>query len=358
MTNKKEGLEYAYRKKKDLLSIIVPVYNVENTLERCVNSICNQGYDDIEIILVNDGSEDNSLRICYKLSKIDRRIRVISQKNSGVSAARNLGIEVATGLYIGFVDSDDWIDLDMYSSMYKFIQENNTELVLCNYTQVYGEKYVKRDEFIGIKGNEGQIKEELLSKILCSGENNMLGSCCRMLISSELLYMNNIKFDIRIRMSEDMMFAIKCIDAASRISLDRKHLYYYWINQNSVTAKYMINIWDDMMVLIEWCNKNILIKYPNLRLGNVSKEYITNAVTVAITNACKNETPMSIRERIKYSNNLCQQLFVKDAIQLTWKHKKRFRKKVWPQVVCVAMKCNWIVVLFHSLKHRTIFTKS
>lgn len=313
--------------KKDLISIVVPVYNAENTLERCVNSICKQTYDNIEIILVNDGSADNSLKICNKLAQKDKRIRVISQSNAGVSAARNLGIEAAQGAYIGFVDSDDWIDSDMYSSMYKSMQENNAELVLCNYIQVYGEKHIKKDEFIRIKEDTKLLKEEVLSNILSRQDNNIIGTCWRLLVSKELLTKNNIQFDVGIRMSEDMMFVIKCVDAASKISLDRRQLYYYCMNQNSATAKYMINIWEDMMVLINWCKNNILMKYPNLKLDDLIKECTTNAVIVAIANACKRETPLNFWERIKYSKNLCKQSFVKNAIQVTWRHRNRFQKK-------------------------------
>ena len=103
----------------ELISVVVPVYNVENYLEKCVSSITNQTYKNLEIILVNDGSKDNSGAICDDLAKNDSRIKVIHKENGGLSDARNTGINVATGEYIGFVDSDDWIERDMYEQLYK-----------------------------------------------------------------------------------------------------------------------------------------------------------------------------------------------------------------------------------------------
>src|SRR5207253_2318057 len=100
------------------VSIIVPVYNNEKYLSECLDSLINQTLKDIEIILVNDGSNDNSLLICYEFGKIDGRIKVIDKPNGGVSSARNTGLKLASGKYVGFVDSDDWIESDMYEKMY------------------------------------------------------------------------------------------------------------------------------------------------------------------------------------------------------------------------------------------------
>lgn len=110
------------------ISIIVPVYNSANFLERCITSLVNQTIQDTEIILINDGSTDNSLEICKKFAKIDSRITVLSQENQGQSKARNAGIDIAKGDYIGFVDSDDWIDLDFYEKLYNAALENDADI--------------------------------------------------------------------------------------------------------------------------------------------------------------------------------------------------------------------------------------
>ena len=116
----------------ELISIVVPVYNVEKYIEKCVNSITNQVYNNLEIILVNDGSTDNSGKLCDSLSKLDDRIKVYHKENGGLSDARNYGVERANGKYIGFVDSDDFIDSDMYKTLYDVIKRENADVAECN----------------------------------------------------------------------------------------------------------------------------------------------------------------------------------------------------------------------------------
>ncbi len=114
-----------------MISVVVPIYNVELYLRKCIDSIVNQTYKDLEIILVDDGSPDNCGLICDEYAKMDNRIKVIHKENGGLSTARNAGLDIATGSYIGFVDSDDWIEPTMYEKMYSFLVENNLDLVEC-----------------------------------------------------------------------------------------------------------------------------------------------------------------------------------------------------------------------------------
>ena len=125
---------------KELISIIVPVYNVEKYLKKCVDSIVNQTYKNLEIILVDDGATDNSGKICDELVELDNRIKVYHKKNGGLSDARNYGVERATGDYIGFVDSDDYIDAEMYEKLYEAIKKENVDVAECNLKIVYPEK--------------------------------------------------------------------------------------------------------------------------------------------------------------------------------------------------------------------------
>jgi len=117
----------------ELISIIVPIYNVEIYLEKCLNSIINQTYKNIEILLINDGSSDNSLRICKKYQKKDKRIVLINKKNGGLSSARNAGIDKASGNYLLFIDSDDYIEIDMIEKLYNNIKSNNADISICNF---------------------------------------------------------------------------------------------------------------------------------------------------------------------------------------------------------------------------------
>ena len=119
------------------ISVIVPVYKVEEYLERCVRSLCRQSYTDLEIILVDDGSPDNSGKLCDDLALQDSRIRVIHKENGGLSDARNVGMDAATGDYIAFVDSDDWYDLTMLETLYKLCVEHNAQIAECSYRSIY-----------------------------------------------------------------------------------------------------------------------------------------------------------------------------------------------------------------------------
>ena len=119
-----------------LISIIIPVYNVEKYLDKCINSVLMQTYKNIEILLINDGSTDSSGQICESYAKKDSRIKVIHKENGGLSDARNVGIEHSTGSYIMFVDSDDYIDCNMASVLYNLLNSTNSDMAICNCTKV------------------------------------------------------------------------------------------------------------------------------------------------------------------------------------------------------------------------------
>ena len=116
-----------------LISVVVPVFNAEKYVNRCIDSILNQTYENLEVILVNDGSVDGSVKICEKWQKLDNRVKLITQENAGVSAARNTGIENATGDYIAFVDNDDWLRPEMFKNLVKQAQKDNADLTFCKF---------------------------------------------------------------------------------------------------------------------------------------------------------------------------------------------------------------------------------
>ncbi|MBP6064540.1 glycosyltransferase [Bacteroides sp.] len=118
---------------KPLISIIVPVYNAESSLEKCLSSLIKQSYSNIEIIVVNDGSTDDSARICLCFASLDTRIKVYNQENGGRSVARNKGLSAARGLFVGFVDSDDWVDNDMFETLYNAHNQSGADIVQCSY---------------------------------------------------------------------------------------------------------------------------------------------------------------------------------------------------------------------------------
>ena len=143
---------------KSTVSIIIPVYNVEKYIDRCIKSVINQTYEKLEIILIDDGSPDNCPEICDKWSQTDSRIKVIHKKNGGLSDARNAGLSIATGKYVLFVDSDDWISNNMVENMVQAMENNDVDIVICQYIVAYE------------NGEEKNLKTEVGERIFDSKE--------------------------------------------------------------------------------------------------------------------------------------------------------------------------------------------
>ena len=137
------------------VSIIVPVYNVEKYIEQCIQSLRTQSLRDIEIILVDDGSSDNCPMLCDKYTRIDKRIKVIHKQNGGLSSARNEGLNICQGDYIGFVDSDDWIDKYMYERLYNLCEERNADIGVCNFFRNENNRTVEKEVITELNNIEG-----------------------------------------------------------------------------------------------------------------------------------------------------------------------------------------------------------
>lgn len=148
-----------------IISIVVPVYNVEKYLDRCIESILAQSFKDFELILVNDGSSDSSAFICDKYKGMDKRVKVIHKENGGLSDARNKGIEIATGKYIGFVDSDDYIDKDMYLQLYELIEMHSADIAICDAVLVSD---FEQPKFKNARNVRVLTKEQALKDMICT----------------------------------------------------------------------------------------------------------------------------------------------------------------------------------------------
>ena len=128
---------------KKKLSIIIPVFNVEEYLPKCIESVVNQTYDNLEILLINDGSTDNSGVICDNFAHKDERVKVVHKENGGLSAARNLGLSLATGHYIAFLDSDDYIDSEMYETLVDALENADADIAACGFKEIYQNKHLQ-----------------------------------------------------------------------------------------------------------------------------------------------------------------------------------------------------------------------
>lgn len=241
-------------KNKIKVSVIVPVYNVENYLRRCIESLLNQTIKDIEVIAINDGSTDSSLDILKEYSNKDNRIKIIDKENNGVSKARNNGISMAIGEHIMFVDSDDWIDTNMIEKMYNLSLENECDVVMCSYVREYGnESKIKVFDFPNLViYDEKDVKFNIFRKLVGPiGEEtskpehlDSLVMACTKLYRTDLIIKNNLKFtDTELVGTEDCLFNVNVFKEVKKAIFLNEPLYHYWKgNKNSLTSSYNKNL--------------------------------------------------------------------------------------------------------------------
>ncbi|MFE5321204.1 glycosyltransferase [Paenibacillus sp. NPDC056579] len=242
---------------KPKVSIIVPIYNVEAYLSRCLDSLLSQTMKELEIIAVNDGSTDGCIPILDRYADQDDRLIVIHQANSGVSAARNVGIRIAQGEYIGFVDPDDWVETDMYDQLYRSATEDQADIVMCSYTREFGThakvKHFQLPDKTVYRGDEVQSK--LLRRLIGPLKEEMAnpefldawGTVWSKLYRSELIKENGIGFiDLAIvGTNEDSLFNIHTVyHARSFVFLNRPYYHYWRVNAASLTSSYKADLKD------------------------------------------------------------------------------------------------------------------
>lgn len=237
---------------EELISVIVPIYKVENYLEKCVNSIINQTYKNLEIILVDDGSPDNCPKICDTLAKKDKRIKVIHKKNGGLSDARNVGIESATGRYIGFVDSDDYIEPTMYSELISNLKETDSDLSICgryiNYENGKQVQNVTRSIKIEMERNDALIKLNSFSYFDMSA--------CDKLYKAKMI--KKIRFPFG-KKCEDYYFMYQVFFKCKKIVYFSNPLYHYYQREGSITRNIQMDtaFIDASESQLEFFKKNI-----------------------------------------------------------------------------------------------------
>ncbi len=222
----------------ETVSVIVPVYKVEKYIDKCIKSIVEQSYKSLQIILVNDGSPDNCPNICDDYAKTDDRIIVVHKKNGGLSDARNAGLNIATGEYILFVDSDDYIEKNMVEILYKKIQKDNADIAMCGIKEVYEDTFIKIIPLIP------QVSEAVLTQ---NDIFNLLPRNSSFVVVWNKLYKKDIFIDLRFdvgKMNEDEFIAHKIYDKCEKMTCVSDKLYNYLHRGNSIissdfTTKYL-----------------------------------------------------------------------------------------------------------------------
>lgn len=242
---------------KPIISVIIPVYNAEKYLDECIQSVIKQKERNIEIIIIDDGSTDNSYNVCSKYQKKDNRIKIYKQKNAGVSSARNLGIKKSIGKYLYFMDADDIIQTNIFTDFLK-LKINENSLYVFGWEKYYKNSIIEKNDKISLKVLNN-LKEVLLldSQISCFLFNKIY--------LRKIIIDNNIFFDENIHYCEDMKFNYIYINYIKSFSYNNKIYYYYRMRKNSATGNYIskknLSVFGVFEYLIKDNDNNPLIYY-------------------------------------------------------------------------------------------------
>ena len=221
-----------------MISIVIPIYNAEKHLRECIESVLEQDYTEFELILVNDGSKDSSLEICKEYEQKDNRIRVLSKENGGVSSARNLGIDNATGDYITFVDSDDLLSKGALSTMLRATESAAADIGVFSMSYFSKASYKELKHENTIISDKEQYKHHYKSIDACLGFN----SACAKLFKLDLIKNNNIRFNEKISILEDGSFVLLCLEKSNITLFDSSVTYNYRQNEEaSLVDSFHIN---------------------------------------------------------------------------------------------------------------------
>jgi glycosyltransferase involved in cell wall biosynthesis len=247
-----------------LISIIVPIFNVEKYIDKCINSIINQTYRNLEIVLVNDGSEDNCGSICDEYAEIDSRIKVIHKENGGLSDARNVAIEITTGDYITFIDSDDFVESDYVEYLYKLIQKYSADISICNINKTFEEKY--KEENIANDIHHVYTEQEAIEQMLYQKLFDV--SACAKLYKAELFKI--IRYP-KGKYYEDLATTYLVFDKCTKIVYGSLQKYNYLIRENSITTSQFSIKRMELIDIAEEMLNFISAEYPDIEKAAVSK---------------------------------------------------------------------------------------
>ncbi|AOT01788.1 hypothetical protein ESP131_16450 [Exiguobacterium sp. U13-1] len=339
------------------VSVIVPIYNSEKFLEDTINALINQTLDDIEIILINDGSNDNSHYICRKFENDNKNIKYIYKQNSGPSNTRNLGINLAKGEYIIFCDSDDIPSVNMYEELYRAALKNKSEIVMCDF-------FSERDQCdmgLPFKGKEIFDKEEIKNIIFPkmigkefedSIESPFWGSVVRCLFKKDILIENKIRFPEDINFAEDLIFTLKFLSKTSSLSIVNKSLYFYRLNNQSLMMSHK-NYQQDMFLkrkkIINYIKDNEIYlsneKFYEKYLNVTFRAYIHEC----IGNACRNYKNSNFFIQLKEIESILNDSDVIESFKY-YKTQKRSKKLVYKNI---KQKKSLVLLIYYRIRFLT-----
>ncbi len=280
----------------ELISLIIPAYNMDRYIARCVESVIAQTYSNWELIIVNDGSTDNTQNIARKYTSDDRRIKLYNNKNQGVCKTRNYGISVASGEWFGFIDADDWLEPTFLEILYKNAVENNCSISACRFINDYGDGVIGADERVN---NVALFRSsnECIHNFICDGMS-MEGMVWNKIYRTELY--REYRFDSSIRVNEDCKYTFELMSQCENACLTSAKLYHYYLRRDSASRGRPKKIeLDNAMVFLDLLDKTKHIDDVELKC-KLKAEYV-NIIMKMLTNvkyAYDNDQLKNVRERL------------------------------------------------------------
>lgn len=322
-----------------LISVIVPVYGAEKYLKKCVDSIISQLYEHIEIILVDDGSKDRGGAMCDEYAVLDKRVRVIHKENGGLMSAWIAGVNEASGDFLSFVDSDDWVEPEMLSELAANLIFGCKQIICCNYVidRADGSSAFSKHGIIPGVYSGQNLREKIFDNILGNENRTISMSRCMKLISPELVR-NNLNYcDTRIKLGEDVNIMLPAIlDSERIVVLSSSYYYHYFYNDISMVHKYDDELEDNINILIQ-----IISNVMHDKECNHADEQIKKEIQYLFMLQIKNEF-----------RNICSRKIIADKIKkLSANHNIDKISKEFP--ISVSDKGNKL--LYRIIKKPTIF---
>lgn len=341
------------------VSVVVPVYNVETYLNRCVDSLLAQTIENLEIILVDDGSTDRSGAICDQYAQKEERVWVLHKKNGGLTSAWKAGMELVTGAYVGFVDSDDWVDPDMYERMYELAVREAADVVVCGLIFDFEDpKIPKREEISNLKKEvyDRKALEDLFPVLINDGYffgRTWQSARVTKLFRTELIRENMKYCDDQVSLGEDMQITFPVfLDAQKLCVIPDFYPYHYWINQKSITGKYDSSYMEKVRLLAK-------------RLTEISREKGVYDFTPQIRNDFLSMTVLAVKNEI-YRNYkagrkavtanvkaICEDKMVREALEHHTMEKlsASIRLYLWLMKKGHYSCCYWLVLVFFKVNY-------
>ncbi|CAG9613764.1 Undecaprenyl-phosphate 4-deoxy-4-formamido-L-arabinose transferase [Bacillus rhizoplanae] len=299
------------------VSVIIPVYNAGKYITQCIESLLNQTLQECEFIFINDGSTDNSRKVIEKYKKLDDRITLINQENQGVSIARNTGLHVATGEYVGFVDADDHIEKDMYEILYNSAKQGNCDVVISNFKgEMEGHKVIVKYPFpVNIILKTDYIEQELLPYFL---KTENLNTVVNKIYGNKLIRENNVKFPEKVALGEDGMFNMQFFSNATNM----KYIDYVGYHYREVAGSATRNISEK-----DYFKRAVEVytmELPNVYTGKINKVRVHQLKSIKFINSVMSYihiyfTPsrdVGLSKRYKYVKNMIRNKYVREALPI------------------------------------------